>query len=69
MPRKPRDEFDYVMSMSDLGRYVNKWIVVVNNRVVAEGTDAKEVFDRAKKRFPDREPLIMKVPANRVMLL
>jgi len=69
MPEKAGTEFEYVMTMSDLGRYVDKWIAVVDNRVVAKGTNAKKVFDKAKKLYPARELFIMKVPANRVMLL
>ena len=69
MSQKAGSEFEYVMAMSDLGRYVDKWIAVVDNHVVAKGINAKKVFNKAKKLHPARELFIMKVPANRVMLL
>lgn len=69
MSAKVESEFEYVMTMTNLGQYVDKWIAVVDNRIVAQGTQAKEVFEKAKRRHPNREPLIMRVPSNRVMLL
>ncbi len=69
MERKSKSEFEYIMTMRNLGRYVDKWIAVVDNHVVAKGMNAKEVFEAAKKKYPKQEPLIMKVPSNRVMLL
>lgn len=69
MSAKIKSEFEYVMTMSDLGQYVDKWIAIVDNRIVAQGTQAKKVFEEAKKRYPQHEPFIMRVPSNRVMLL
>jgi len=67
MPTK--SEFQCLMSMPDLGDYVGKWIAIVGDKVVASGKDGKAVFEEAKKKYPKREPLIMKVPSDRVMLL
>jgi len=55
--------------MRNLGDYVGKWIAIVNGKVVAKGTDAKLVFRQAKEKYPEKEPLILKVPKDRVMLL
>jgi Family of unknown function (DUF5678) len=61
-------EFEYVMSVSkDLE--AGKWIAVVGKDVVAKGLDAKTVYDEAKSKFPDKEPFIMKVPADAIMLM
>jgi len=45
-----------------------KWIAVVK-RDILKGTSAKEVFEKAKEKYPDKEPFIMKVPENSIMLL
>jgi len=55
--------------MRDLGKYVGKWIAVVDKDIVASGNFGKEVFREAKRRYPDKEPLIMKVPSSMVMLM
>ncbi len=63
-------EMEYVMSIGkELGKYLEQWIAVVDSRIVAEGPDAKTVFEKAKRVEPHRIPLIMKVPAKKVMVL
>jgi hypothetical protein len=62
--------FEFVLSMGEkLGDYVDEWIAIVENRIVAHGAQAKTVYAEAKRRHPDKTPLIMKVPADRVMVL
>jgi len=45
-----------------------KWIAVVNKDII-KGNNAREVFLKAKEKYPRREPFIMKVPDNAIMLL
>ncbi len=67
MPRK--NEFQCLMSMPNLGDYLGKWIAIVEDKVIASGDDGKRVFEEAKAKYPKGEPLILKVPADTVMLL
>lgn len=66
---KSKNEFDTVMSMLNLSEYMGKWVALVDNEIVSTGDSGKEVFMEARKKYPDREPFIMKVPRNEVMLL
>jgi hypothetical protein len=69
-PMGMSNEYEHVLSMGDeLGQYVHKWIAVVNSTVVAKGDDANQVYAEAKRAHPNKIPLIMKVPADEVMLL
>ena len=68
MPKK-KDEFECLLSMPDLGKYVGKWVVIVNNTVVSSGKSGKEIFAEAKEKYPNKTPLLLKVPTNTVMLL
>jgi hypothetical protein len=52
-----------------LGDLADQWIAVVDNEVVARGKDAKEVFEQAKSVKPSGRIFIMKVPADKVMVL
>ena len=61
------NEFEYIMSIS-AKLTAGKWIAVVQKDIM-EGESAKEVFKQAKAKYPQREPLLMKVPNNAVMLL
>jgi hypothetical protein len=66
---KQKDEFACLLSMPDLEKFVGKWIVIVNNTVVSSGKVGKEVFARAKQKYPHSKLLLLKVPSNNVMLL
>ncbi|MHB1709485.1 MAG: DUF5678 domain-containing protein [Thermoplasmataceae archaeon] len=64
------NEFNYLLTLEDkLGKYVEKWIAVVNDEIVAEGNNATEVYKRAMELHPKSIPLIMKVPVDAVMIL
>ena len=60
-------EFEYIMSISETLE-AGKWIAVVDNDII-KGDHAKEVFTKARQKYPKKEPFIMKVPDNSVMLL
>ncbi len=58
------------MSLGDeLGKYVDKWIAVIDNKILASDEDIRVVYKKAKELYPNRTPFIMKVPADRVMVL
>ena len=51
-----KSSFEYVMSMGEeLGNYVDKWIAVKGDKIVAVGDDIKEVFRKAKETSPEEE--------------
>ncbi len=61
---------EYLMSIGDkLGDYVNLWIAVVDDQIVAKGVSATEVFQQAKKQHPNKIPFVMKVPSDTVMVM
>jgi len=60
-------EFEYIMTISEQ-LTAGKWIAVVNKDII-EGDSAKTVAKEAKTKYPKKEPFIMKVPNNAVMLL
>ncbi len=61
-------EFEYIASISQKLEG-GKWIAVVGKEIVAEGDGGMEVFEKAKKKYPDREVFVMRVPSDSVMLL
>jgi len=70
--RKMKSEYDFgsVMTMGkELENYVGEWIGIVDNKIVARGKDAKEAFNKTKKKYPNKIPYIMRVPNDGVMLL
>ncbi len=67
--KKKTDDFNCLLSMPDLGKYVGKWIAIVDNKIVSTGTVGKQVYAEAKQKHPQNKPLLMKVPSETAMLL
>jgi len=66
---RKKDEFECLLSMPDLGKYVGKWIAIVDAKVIFTADTGKMVFKKAREKYPRKTPLIMKVPSNANMLL
>ena len=66
---KTKDELQCLMSIPNLGQYIGKWIAVVGDEIVAVGDRGQEVFRISKEKYPDKTPMIMKVPEDKIMLL
>ena len=54
---------------ADLSEYEGKYIAIVGDKVVAFGYNAKEVLDKAKKKFPDKNPTLVKIPKEEALIL
>lgn len=46
-----------------------KFVAVVNKRTAGIGKTAKEAYDKAKKAFPNKEPLLDLIPQKEFLLL
>lgn len=54
----------------DYDRYGGKYIALLDNKtIVTSGGDVKEVWEKAKKKYPDRKISLMKVPRPEIMIL
>jgi len=60
-------EFEFMRSIIGILE-PNKWISIVGNDMVAQCDSAIEAFTKAKRKYPDSEPFIMKVPSNAITL-
>ncbi len=63
------DEFQCLMSIPNLGDYVDRWIALVGDEVVAVGDTGAEVYRVSREKYPEAMPMVLKVPSDRVMLL
>ena len=50
-------------------KYSGKHIAIVDDKVVASGSNPKDVWERAKKKFPDRKPVLAFVPKEDTLVL
>ncbi len=63
-------EFEHIMAMQDkLTKYIGKWIAVIDDEIVAEGKDSKQVYNEAKSKHPNTTPFMMLVPTEAILLL
>ena len=54
----------------DLEKYEDKWIVIVDKKIVASGDNLKELVDKAKKDYGEKiVPFVAKVPKKNLMIL
>jgi hypothetical protein len=46
----------------------NKYVVIVNGKVVAKGEDIEKMLERARQKYPDEMPFVAKVPKERMLI-
>ena len=49
--------------------YAGKYVALIEKKVVAFGDNAKDVWNEAKKKFPDKTPAIAKIPKEDLLIL
>ena len=62
------ENYKYYME-TNVKPYVNEWIAIVDKKIVSHGKDVKKVFNEARKQYPNKTPLISKVPGKQTMIL
>ena len=60
-------EFEFYVK-ADLSKYEGKYITIVDDKVVASGDNAKDVWNEAKKKT-GRIPTLAKVPKEEALIL
>ncbi len=61
-------EFEFYVK-SDLSKYSGKYVAIVGDKVVSSGENAKEVWEQAKKKFPDKTSSLAKIPKEETLVL
>ncbi len=60
----------YIEDAENINRkYRGKHIAIVDDKVVASGSNPKEVWERAKKKYPDKKPVLAFVPKEDTLVL
>ena len=60
-------EFDFFLK-ADLSKYEGKYVVILENKIIAQGNTAK-IWEEVKKKFPDKKPMLVKVPKEETLIL
>jgi hypothetical protein len=60
----------YITNAEEINKkYSGKHIAIVDNQVVASGTDPKKVWEQAKKKYPNKKPVLAYVPKEETLVL
>lgn len=54
---------------ADLHQYRGEWIAIASQQVAAHGFNAKKVLEEAKKKYPEENPALAKVPQEDILVL
>ena len=47
----------------------NKYVVIVDGKVIAKGEDIEDMLGKVRKGYPDKTPFVAKVPDERMLVL
>lgn len=50
-------------------QYNDKWIALVDGKLVSVKKNFKDAYTEAKQKFPQKRPLLAKIPSKKVMIL
>jgi hypothetical protein len=56
-------------SKANLSKYIGKYVAIVDNEVVTYGDNAKDVWEDAKSKHPEKTPSLAKVPKEELLIL
>jgi len=55
-------ESQYLLSLQNLDQYRGKWIAILDDQIIAEGVELKDVYAEAIKKSKIRTPLFKRIP-------
>lgn len=69
--KRLKDDFQWLIKNSAILQKENagKFVAIVNKSVAGLGKTAKEAYEKAKKAYPDKEPLLDIIPEKEFLLL
>jgi len=55
--------------LKEMEQFRGKHVAMIGRKVVASGDSAKEVFEKAKKEYPDKMPVLAFIPRKEALVL
>jgi hypothetical protein len=59
----------FLNNQEEVAKYRGKHIAIVGNKIVAHGKSVKQVYDTAKRKYPDKTPLLHYVHKGELFVL
>ncbi len=61
-------DFEAYLKLDKTG-LANKYVVIVNGKLVDKGEDIEKMLEKVKKQYPNKIPFVAKVPDERMLIL
>jgi len=55
------EEYQFLVQQKNISQYAGQWIAVVG-KTIFSGKSLQEALNKAETKFPNKQPLVMKVP-------
>ena len=53
----------------DKTKFANQYVVIIDKKLVASGKDIVSMLKSARKKYPNKTPLVAKIPDESVLVL
>lgn len=54
---------------TEVGAYIGEWIAIAEEKIVAHGKNAKQVYEEATVHYPHKRIFLARVPEKETMIL
>ena len=52
----------------NMDKFIGEWVAICDNKIISHGENVKEVFSEAKKKCPNKRPLLTRIPDKETMI-
>lgn len=53
----------------DKSKLTNKYVVIVDSKVVQTGIDIQKLLKKVKEKYPSKTPFVAKIPSSELLVL
>ncbi len=62
------ENYNYFLK-ADMSAYLGEWVAIVDKSIASHGKSAKQVYEEAINRFPNKRPLLTRIHEKSTMVL
>ena len=52
----------------NMDKFIGEWVAICDNKIISHGENVKEVFSEAKKKCPNKRPLLTRILDKETMI-
>ena len=52
----------------NMDKFIGEWVAICDNKIISHGENVKEVFSGAKKKCPNKRPLLTRILDKETMI-